>query len=266
MSKINVHAGHNPDEKTACGAVGLIKESTEARKVKDQVISMLKEMGHTVYDCTVDNGTSQNDVLHKIVAKCNAHTVDVDVSIHFNSGRNDYEGDGSIGGTEVFVYTEKSTQKERAAAIAEKIGKLGFRLRGDNGVKISDTLYVLRKTKAPALLIEVCFVDDVDDAALYKKVGLEAIAKAIVKGITGEDYVKKTSSAPVATKYKVTTNGARLALREAAGTSSDLIRYVPNGSVVTGTGKSQTVKTVKWLQVKVDGKTGWMHSGYLKKQ
>ena len=26
--KINVHAGHNPDGKIACGAVGLIKEST----------------------------------------------------------------------------------------------------------------------------------------------------------------------------------------------------------------------------------------------
>ncbi len=26
--KINVHAGHNPDGKIACGAVGLKKEST----------------------------------------------------------------------------------------------------------------------------------------------------------------------------------------------------------------------------------------------
>ena len=36
--KINVHAGHNPDGKVACGAVGLIKESTEVRAVKDKVI------------------------------------------------------------------------------------------------------------------------------------------------------------------------------------------------------------------------------------
>lgn len=261
--KINVHAGHGLDGKTACGACGLIKESTEARKVKDQVVSMLQEMGHTVYDCTVDNGTSANDVLAKIVSKCNAHTVNVDVSIHFNSGRNDYEGDRSIGGTEVFVYTEKSTQKERAAAIAGEIGKLGFRLRGDKGVKISDTLYVLRKTKAPALLIEVCFVDDADDVELYNKVGVEAISKAIVKGITGQEYVKKSSTP--ALKYKITTNGARLALREAAGTTSKLIMYVPNGTTVTGTGKMETVKNVKWIQVAVSGKTGWMHSGYLAK-
>ena len=71
--KINIHAGHNPDGKIACGAVGLIKESTEARVVKDNVIQYLKKAGHTVYDCTCNNGTSQNDVLKKIVAKCNAH-------------------------------------------------------------------------------------------------------------------------------------------------------------------------------------------------
>lgn len=262
--KINVHSGHNPAGKVACGAVGVLNESTENRRVKSRVITMLREMGHTVYDCTVDTGTSANDVLAKIVSKCNAHTVDVDVSIHFNSGRNDYEGDGSIGGTEVFVYTDKSTQKERAAAIAEEIGKLGFRIRGDKGVKISNTLYVLRKTKAPALLIEVCFVDDVDDAELYKKVGLEAIAKAIVKGITGQEYVKKAST-PAATNYKISTKGARLALRESAGTTSKLIMYVLNGTTVTGTGKTETVKNVKWIQVAVSGKTGWMHSGYLVK-
>ena len=46
--KINIHAGHNPDGKIACGAVGLIKESTEARVVKDNVIQYLKKAGHTV--------------------------------------------------------------------------------------------------------------------------------------------------------------------------------------------------------------------------
>ena len=92
--RINVHAGHNPAGKVACGAVGIINESTENRRVKDEVVSQLREMGHTVYDCTVDNGTGQKDVLRKIVAKCNAHTVDLDVSIHFNAGAADQKGNG----------------------------------------------------------------------------------------------------------------------------------------------------------------------------
>ncbi|MCI8529099.1 MAG: N-acetylmuramoyl-L-alanine amidase, partial [Lachnospiraceae bacterium] len=35
--RINVHAGHNPDGKAACGAIGFLRESTENRKVKDAV-------------------------------------------------------------------------------------------------------------------------------------------------------------------------------------------------------------------------------------
>ena len=32
---LNIHAGHNPDNKVACGAIGLIKESTGNREVKN---------------------------------------------------------------------------------------------------------------------------------------------------------------------------------------------------------------------------------------
>lgn len=176
---LNVHAGHNPSGKIGCGAVGIIEESVENRKVKDLVIAKLRALGHTVYDCTVDNGSSQNDVLSKIVKKCNEHKVDLDVSIHFNSGRNDYAGDGSIGGTEVRIYTGGGADTY-AKRICEEIAGLGFRNRG---VKQTKTLYVLKETKATALLVECCFVDDRDDVKLYNA---EKMASAIVKGITGQ--------------------------------------------------------------------------------
>lgn len=198
--KINIHAGHNPDGKVACGAIGLIKESTEARNVKNKVIALLKSQGHTVYDCTVDNGTSQNDVLKKIVSKCNAHTVDLDVSIHFNSGANDRNGNGKTTGTEVFVYSSASKAKTYAQNIANSIYGLGFKNRG---VKYSTSLYVLKNTKSPSLLIEVCFVDDADDVKLYNA---DLVAQAIVKGITGVSYGQTTtpnySTPPVTNKGK----------------------------------------------------------------
>lgn len=185
---INVHAGHNPDGKVACGAIGLIKESTEARNVKNEVIRQLTLMGHTVYDCTVDNGTSQADVLSKIVAKCNAHNADLDVSIHFNSGAKDTGGNGKTTGTEVFVYSSSSAAKGTAQSIVNAIAELGFKNRG---VKINSSLYVLRKTTAPACLVECCFVDDKDDVQLYN---VAAMATAIVKGITGETLVEKSET------------------------------------------------------------------------
>ena len=177
--RINVSAGHNPDGKVACGAVGLLKESTEARRVTNEVVRLLKEQGHTVYNCTCDNGTSQGDVLKKIVAKCNQHSVDLDVSIHFNAGAGAQKKNGQTTGTEVLVYNDSSKAMAAAQRVAKQISALGFKNRG---IKIRDGLYFLRNTKSPAMLIECCFVDDGDDAALYD---YKKMATAIVQGITG---------------------------------------------------------------------------------
>lgn len=166
---INIHAGHNPDGKTACGAIGFIKESTEARKVKDAVIERLRHLGHTVYDCTCDNGSSQNDVLKQIVNKCNQHPVDLDVSIHFNAGGGE--------GVEVLIYNDNSKAKPYASKIAESISMLGFKNRG---VKVRNNLFVLRTTKSPSLLVECCFCDNKNDVAKYS---VSSMANAIVNGI-----------------------------------------------------------------------------------
>ena len=183
--RINVHAGHNPDGKVACGAVGIIRESSEARRVKDEVIRQLRQLGHTVYDCTCESGTGQSDVLKRIVSACNAHTVDLDVSIHFNSGCGDRAGDGRTTGTEVFVYNSTSKAKGYAENVCRAIAGLGFKNRG---VKYSKSLYVLKKTKAPAMLIECCFVDDRDDVQLYH---CQKMASAIVLGLTGKAVVSE---------------------------------------------------------------------------
>lgn len=179
--KINVHAGHNPDGMVACGAVGLIKESTEARKVKDKLISILRACGNTVYDCTCDDGSNQSDVLKKIVAKCNSHAADLDLSIHFNSGANDEKGNGKTTGVEVLVYANSGTIAEYAKAVCNSIAALGFKNRG---VKVRTDLYVLNSTNAPAMLVECCFVDDEDDVKLYEA---NKMAATIAEGLGFEE-------------------------------------------------------------------------------
>ena len=176
--RINVHAGHNPDGKAACGAIGFIRESTENRRVKDAVIDRLRQLGHTVYDCTCDNGINSADNLAKIVAACNAHEVDLDVSIHFNAGAKDAIGNGQTTGVEVYTYKDSGIARECAERVCNAIAGLGFKNRG---AKIN-SFYVLRNTKAPAMLIECCFVDDKDDAELYD---CQKMADAIVYGIIG---------------------------------------------------------------------------------
>ena len=175
---INASAGHNPANMIACGAVGILNESIENRKVKDAFIELAKNQ-HTVYDCTCNNGNSQRDVLEKIVAMCNSHNVDIDLSFHLNSGRKDNAGDDSTGGVEVLAYNEEL--RELGELICRNISTaLNIRNRG---YKIDKSLYYLQKTKNRALLIECAFVDDKDDTDRWNPV---ICAKAILSAVNGE--------------------------------------------------------------------------------
>lgn len=174
--KLNLHAGHNPDGKVACGAVGWIKESTEARNVLKALKKLLKDK-YTIYDCTCNNGKSQNDVLYKIVTKCNKHDVEFDLSIHFNAYKKEQKADGKTKGVEVLTYNKDTKTIKLAKEICSQITKLGFTNRG---VKQRPDLYYLRNTKDRALLIECCFVDDRDDTKLYNA---DKMAKAIATAI-----------------------------------------------------------------------------------
>ena len=136
-------------------------------------------------------------MLQKIVAKCNAHDVDLDISIHFNSGASDRNGNGQTTGTEVFIYSSSSGAKVYADNICRAISALGFKNRG---VKVNSGLYVLKNTKADALLIECCFVDDADDV---KKYDAESMATAIVKGITGQTVASKPTTTQTASPGKL---------------------------------------------------------------
>lgn len=190
MGKYNVHGGHSLYVR---GAVGIIDEVTEDRKVKNKVIELLRAAGHEVYDCTDDNGRTQNDNLCSIVAKCNSHSVDLDISIHLNSGRNDYAGDNSTGGVEVYGYNTEVS--EIGSRICEKISAaLGIRNRG---FKTNTGLYVLKHTKSKAILIECCFVDDKDDTDRWDA---DKCAKSIVEGILGSSV---STTQPVSHKYSV---------------------------------------------------------------
>lgn len=202
MATYNVHAGHCPQGQGASGAVGILQESVEDRIVKDEVIRLLRAEGHTVYDCTCDENTTKQGCLNKIVAKCNQHSVDLDISLHLNSGRNDYGGDGSTGGVEVWNYDTK-TQKI-SDRICEAIAtELGIHNRG---TKYDKDLFVLANTKSKALLVECCFVDDADDAKAWDA---KRCAEAIVEGILNKK-ISTTGGSGMNTVRKIGPGSAHL--------------------------------------------------------
>ena len=186
--KINIHAGHNPANKVACGAVGLLDESTENRNVVKELKTILEAEGHTVFDCTCNNGTSVSDVINKIAAKSNSNNVDLDISIHFNSGAKDKTGNSKSTGTECLIYNSSNNKEVIAKRICANIAQLGFKNRG---VKIRTDLSILKKTKAPCILVECCFVYDKDDVKLYNS---KSMAKAIAEGILNKSIEDKKTT------------------------------------------------------------------------
>lgn len=179
MAIYTVHAGHAAAGKSFCGAVGLCQESIVDRLIKDSVIKYLKQAGHTVYDCTVDSGTSQSNIISQIKAKINSHSgVTCNVSIHLNASN------GQGYGTETLVYANSGAAGTIAGRVNNKIVELGFRNRG---VKVRTDLGVLKGiTNGGAnILVETFFCDNSTDYNLYCKIGADAFGKAIAEGILG---------------------------------------------------------------------------------
>lgn len=174
--KIAVRGGHT---ELCTGAAALLNELTEDRKVKDSVIKYLKVLGHEVLDVTPPvNYTSSSSVdLSYGVNKANSWGAELFASFHFNKAYDSYNG--AIG-SEVCVYSEHET----AQRVVDALGGLGFKNRGQ---KVRTGLYELKHTSMKSMIVETCFVEATEDVALYKKLGVDVIGKAIAEAISNSD-------------------------------------------------------------------------------
>lgn len=169
MATICLNAGHTLSG-TGSGAVGYLNESIETRKIVNAVKRYLEMKGHTVIVDNVDKARKQSEYLYLTAKQANQTKADLFVSIHLNAG----------GGQGCEVFTWKGKRTPQAVGVCEELSKLGFKNRG---VKDGSHLYVISKVKAPAMLIEVCFVDSRSDHDLYKKLGVSVIGQAITRGL-----------------------------------------------------------------------------------
>ena len=170
--KIFLNPGHAPDGNPDPGACGCgLRECDVAKSVADLVEHYLVNAGVEVV------GNMQDDSLYSIVDAANNSDADIFVSIHCNAFN------GEAHGTEVEVYPGSIRGKQLGEYIQRQIvDALGTT---DRGLKDRSGLYVLKHTDMPAVLVELAFIDNEDDAALLRD-NQDDFARAIARGVT--DY------------------------------------------------------------------------------
>lgn len=156
MRSVVISSGH---AKHVRGAVGYIDEVDEARRVVDQVFSILRHHGADVKKFHDDTSKTVNANLSTIVNYHNSQSRDLDVSVHFNA----YSTTTKPMGVEVLYVT----QNHLAGMVSTEIAITGKFI--NRGAKKRSDLYFLNNTKKPAILIETCFCDSKEDVDLYHR-------------------------------------------------------------------------------------------------
>ncbi|MEA4831145.1 MAG: N-acetylmuramoyl-L-alanine amidase [Oscillospiraceae bacterium] len=122
-------------------------------------------------------GTSTASSLTQRVYMANSWPANYFISIHCNAFSNP-----SANGTEALVYAQYTQGYWLGEHILKSIvSRMGTQNRG---VRIRPDIYVLRKTKMPAVLIELAFITNESDAALLRD-NPYGFAYAIYEGMLG---------------------------------------------------------------------------------
>lgn len=217
-------------------------------RIAEKVCKLLKQ-----YDCEtkrMDDTSGKTDVsLAKRCQKANSWKSDFYMSIHHNAGG------GS--GVEIFAMNgaTAATRKKRDIIYDKVISRTG--LKGNRAVpKTTANFYVLRKTDAPAVLIECGYMDSTHDTPIILTDKFaDQCAQGIVDGLVKAlGLKKKSATAAVDGTFRVQVTCDSLNVRKDPGTSFAVVQTVKKGEVFTIVQTSGT-----WGRLKSGA--GWINIG-----
>ena len=180
--KIYIDQGHNPVNPNAGSEGNGLREQDIVYRIGKELEALLDADGD--FDVRVSRpsedtllGTSNASSLRLRVEDANNWGADYFLSLHTNASVNT-----EASGSEAFVYSRNGEAYILSEIILSKLNAF-TRLR-NRGVKIRPSLYVLRRTRMPAALIELGFITNYNDALLMsREPGLfaEAIYEALLE-------------------------------------------------------------------------------------
>ena len=164
MIKIYIDQGHNPVGVNAGAEGNGVREQDINYAVGIRLGELLRANGN--FEVQLSRNTPEqtlgNSNITSLAYRANSANewgADYFISIHANSSSNT-----AASGSEAYVYAAES----KAAALAEKIleGLHETTELADRGVFVNKSLYVLRRTRMPAVLVELGYVSNIYDAEL----------------------------------------------------------------------------------------------------
>ncbi len=199
-TKIYIDQGHNPQNPNAGAEGNGYREQDITFEIGRRLAAILNANGFETRlsrpTAQTQLGTSVSTSLSERVNGANSWGADYFVSLHTNASVNP-----QASGTEVLVYSRSSPAYELARSVLEQL-RLSTGLRS-RGVVTRPGLYVLRRTAMPAILVEMGFITNPEDASLMVN-SPELFAQGIADGII--DYVRRSvpSFSPVPQEEVIT--------------------------------------------------------------
>ncbi len=147
-------------------------EEYRMNRIADILEEILKSEGYTVYR------NNPNEKLSAAVRKSNEIGPDIHFALHSNASGEVY----SAQGPEIFANRPNTSGDRLANAIYDEIISIYPDSEKGRGVLYTSSLYEIVRTNAPAVLLEVAFHDNPEDANWIIN-NEQEIAQAIARGI-----------------------------------------------------------------------------------
>lgn len=151
----------------------------KGRREKDDTLRLALAVGNILandgFDVTYTRTTDIYQNPNEKAKLANEEGVDLFISLH----RNFSPVPNTYSGVETLIYNKGDIKEELGEEINEELEEIGFH---DLGVNVRKNLAVLKRTKMPAALIEVGFINSDRDNELFDK-EFDKIAEAIADGI-----------------------------------------------------------------------------------
>ena len=183
--KIYIDQGHNPQSPTAGAAGNGLREQDLVYPIGIELAERLRadsrfEVRLSRPTPTTTLGTSNSSSLRLRVNDANSWGADYFISLHANASAS-----SAVSGSEGFAFSRPSPAFSLGEDILRRMTEAtGLRNRG---MQVRTGLYVLRKTAMPAVLIELGFITNANDAFLMRD-NPSLFAEGIYQGIV--DFVE----------------------------------------------------------------------------